>query len=365
MIKFTQQKFTGLLVVLAMVVMAAPAVYAAPAGPGEAGGGGIAWGMMLMQLFGGLALFLFGMEQMADGLKSAAGNKMKQILARFTKNRVKAAMTGAATTAVIQSSSVTTVLVVGFVSAGLMTLTQSVGVIMGANVGTTLTAQIVAFKVGKVALLLVAVGFFMLFVGKKDRMKQIGGIVMGLGLIFFGMEIMSDGMKPLRSYQPFIDFMAGMERPLLGILTGAIFTALVQSSSATTGLVIALATQGLLGLPAGIALIFGSNIGTCVTAWLASLGKSREALRVAYVHVIFNVLGVVLWFALIPYLAEMVRALSPVASGLEGGEKLAAEVPRQIANAHALFNIANTVIMLPFAGLLGAFVMRIVPDRPE
>lgn len=228
-----------------------------------------------MHLFGGIALFLFGMEQMAGGLKSAAGNKMKDILARFTTHRVKAALTGCVTTAIIQSSSVTTVLVVGFVSAGLMTLTQSVGVIMGANVGTTFTAQIVAFKVGKAALLLVALGFAMLFVGKRDAVKQSGNIVMGLGLVFLGMDIMSDAMEPLRSYQPFIDVMARMENPVLGILVGAVFTAMVQSSSATTGIVIALASQGLLEFPAGIALIFGANIGTCFTAWLAALGKSR------------------------------------------------------------------------------------------
>ena len=324
-----------------------------------------AWGTMVMQLLGGLALFLFGMEQMAGGLKSAAGAKVKDILARFTSNRVKAALTGATVTAIIQSSSVTTVLVVGFVSAGLMSLAQSVGIIMGANVGTTITAQIVAFKVTKGALGMIAIGFTMLFVSKRDRVKQAGNILMGLGLVFFGMAVMSEAMYPLRSYQPFIDLMTRMQNPLLGILAGAVFTALVQSSSATTGVVIALASQGLLSLPAGIALIFGANIGTCVTAMLASIGKSREARRVALVHVIFNVTGVVLWVFFIPLLAGWVEGFSPKHADLEGHARLAAEVPRQIANAHAMFNITNTVILLPFTSVLAAISIRLVPDRPE
>ncbi|NNL99110.1 MAG: Na/Pi cotransporter family protein, partial [Gammaproteobacteria bacterium] len=266
---------------------------------------------MVMGLLGGLALFLFGMEQMSDGLKAAAGNSMKTLLGRLTRNRVTAALTGATVTALIQSSSVTTVLVVGFVSAGLMTLPQSIGVIMGANVGTTVTAQIVAFKVEEAALLIIAVGFAMLFLSNNDRVKQYGNIIMGLGMVFFGMSTMSEAMEPLRTYQPFIDLMAKMENPLLGILAAAVFTAMVQSSSATTGIVIAMASQGLITLAAGIALIFGSNIGTCVTALLAAFGKSTEAVRVACVHVLFNVAGVLLWVMFIPQLAGIVAAVSP------------------------------------------------------
>jgi phosphate:Na+ symporter len=315
-------------------------------------------------LAGGLALFLFGMEQMTDALKQVAGGGMKAALARLTTNRFSAAGAGALVTAVIQSSSVTTVLVVGFISAGLMTLTQSVGVIMGANVGTTVTAQIVAFKVTQYALVLVAAGFAMLFVSKRDRVRQYGAMLMGLGLIFFGMELMSDATSPLRSYEPFIALMQQMANPFWGILVGAAFTAVVQSSSATTGVVIVLASQGFITLAAGIALIFGANVGTCVTALLAALGKPREAVRAAAVHVVFNVAGVLLWLAFIPYLAEAVHLFSPAAPGLAGTERLAAETPRQIANAHTVFNVANTLLFLPFAGLMAKLVTRLVPDRP-
>ena len=319
---------------------------------------------ILMSLGGGLALFLYGMDKMASGMKSAVGAKMKAILARFTSNRIKAAITGSVVTAVIQSSSVTTVLAVGFVSAGLMTLGQSVGVIMGANVGTTVTAQIVAFRVQEAALALIAIGFLLLLPGKKDLRRQLGNVLMGLGLVFFGMSIMGQGVYPLRSFEPFIDFMATLKNPFLGILVGAAFTALVQSSSATTGIVITLASQGLIELPAGISLIFGANVGTCVTALLATIGKTRDAFRVAIVHVIFNVFGVLLWLAFIPQLATLVQLLSPSASEFHGVDKLAEEVPRQIANAHTVFNVANTLLLLPFTQLLARLVGRMVPDKP-
>ena len=324
----------------------------------------IQWGVMGMTLFGGLALFLFGMEQMATSLKAVAGDRMKSILARLTDNRFMGAITGAFVTAVIQSSSVTTVLVVGFISAGLMTLAQSVGVIMGANVGTTITAQIVAFKVTKAALMMIGVGFSMLFISKNDRIKQYGTMLMGLGLVFFGMSIMSDAMKPLRSYQPFLDLMIQMENPLIGILVAAAFTGLIQSSSATTGIVIVMATQGFISLPAGIALSFGANIGTCVTAMLASIGKPREAVRAATVHVFFNVAGVVLWFYFIPYLAELVMWLSPAHPELSGMERMAAETPRQIANAHTVFNIVNTFIFIGFTTQIAKLVQKLLPDKP-
>jgi len=322
------------------------------------------WGVMGMQLFGGLALFLFGMEQMAGALKAVAGQRMKAILARLTSHRVMGAVTGAFVTAVIQSSSVTTVLVVGFISAGLMSLSQSIGVIMGANIGTTITAQIVAFKITKAALLMIGVGFTMLFASKSERIKQYGAMLMGLGLVFFGMSVMSDAMKPLRSYQPFLDLMVQMEAPLIGIVVAAAFTGLIQSSSATTGIVIVMASQGFITLPAGIALAFGANIGTCVTAMLAAIGKPREALRAATVHVLFNVAGVVLWYLFIPQLAELVTLLSPSHPELSGFDRLAAETPRQIANAHTLFNVANTFIFIGFTTQLARFVEWLIPDRP-
>ena len=322
------------------------------------------WWDMGMKLCGGLALFLFGMEQMADALKAVAGERMKTILATLTKNRFTGAITGAFVTAIIQSSSVTTVLVVGFITAGLMSMSQSIGVIMGANIGTTITAQIVAFKVTKAALLMVAVGFAMMFLSNKQKIKQYGAMLMGLGLVFFGMSVMSDAMKPLRSYQPFLDLMVQMEAPIVGILIAAGFTALVQSSSATTGIVIVMASQGFISLPAGIALAFGANIGTCVTALLASIGKPREALRAATVHVLFNVFGVLVWLGFITHLANFVSWFSPSHPELMGAERLAAETPRQIANAHTIFNIANTFIFIGFAGQFARLVEWMVPDKP-
>ncbi len=319
---------------------------------------------ILIGLFGGLALFLFGMEQMTDALKMVAGGGMKRLLARLTTNRFNAAFAGAFVTAVIQSSSVTTVLVVGFISAGLMSLSQSIGIIMGANIGTTITAQIIAFKITQYALVAVAAGFAMLFISKRERIQQYGTMLMGLGLIFFGMQLMSDATRPLRSFEPFINLMQDMENPALGILISAAFTGIIQSSSATTGVIIVLAGQGFITLEAGIALAFGANIGTCVTALLAALGKPREAVRAATVHVLFNVAGVLLWLGFIDELALLVREISPKATGLAGTDLLAAETPRQIANAHTLFNVANTVIFIWFTVPIARLVQRLVPEKP-
>ena len=349
-----------MLILLMTTVAATLAVFPALAATPEQN---MAWGEMGMKLFGGLALFLFGMEQMSESLKAVAGERMKTILAKLTSNRFIGAATGAFVTAIIQSSSVTTVLVVGFITAGLMSLSQSVGIIMGANIGTTITAQIVAFKVTKAALLMVGVGFTMLFASKNERVKQYGTMLMGLGLVFFGMSVMSDAMKPLRSYQPFLDLMIQMENPLIGILIAAGFTGLIQSSSATTGIVIVMASQGFITLPAGIALAFGANIGTCVTAMLASIGKPREAVRAATVHVLFNVAGVVILFFFIPQLAEMVAWISPAHPELSGVERLAAETPRQVANAHTVFNVANTLIFIGFTSQLARLVEFMIPDR--
>jgi phosphate:Na+ symporter len=326
---------------------------------------GLDWLTMAKGLFGGLALFLFGMEQMSSALSSALGNEMKELLSRLTRNRFMAVLTGAFVTAVVQSSSVTTVLVVGFVTTGMMTMSQSIGVIMGANVGTTITAQIVAFKVEEAALWMIAIGFLMLYLSKQDRIRHYGSMLMGLGLIFYGMGLMGDGMYPLRNYPPFLDLMGRMDNAFFGILVGAAFTALVQSSSATTAIVITMAAQGVISLEAGIALAFGANIGTCVTALLATLGKSREALRAATAHVVFNVAGVLIWLPFISLLASWVTGVSPSHPELEGSARLAAEVPRQIANAHTLFNIANTLIFIAFTTQIGRIVKWLVPEKAE
>ncbi len=350
---------------LLLICAAFAGLAATPAAAAAAdSGAGIAWGNMGMTLAGGLALFLFGMDQMADGLKAAAGERMKVVLARLTTNRFMGAMTGAFVTAIIQSSSVTTVLVVGFITAGLMSMSQSIGIIMGANIGTTITAQIVAFKVTKLALLMIAMGFSMQFFSKREKMMHYGGILMGLGMVFFGMSVMSNAMSPLRSYQPFLDLMASMDNPMIGILVAAAFTGLVQSSSATTGIVIVMASQGFITLPAGIALAFGANIGTCVTAMLAAIGKPREAIRAALVHVLFNVFGVLIWLGFIPYLAQFVVWFSPAHPEFTGVDRLAAEAPRQIANAHTVFNIANTFIFIGFSVQLARLVEWLVPDKP-
>jgi len=315
-------------------------------------------------LLGGLALFLFGMDIMTQALKSAAGDYMKDILSKLTRNRFVGVGVGAFVTAVIQSSSVTTVILVGFISAGLMSMSQSVAVIMGANIGTTITAQILAFKVTKLALPIIAVGFGIAFTSKRNDWRQIGMGILGLGMVFYGMSVMSDGLNPLRSYQPFIDFMVNLQNPLLGVAVGMIFTALVQSSSATTGILIVLASQGLISLEPAIAIALGANIGTCITAGLAVIGKPREAVRAAVVHALFNVTGVLLWIGFIPQLAQIAEWLSPVAEGVSGMEHLASETPRQIANVHTFFNVTNTILLMAFTTQIARLAEWLVPDKP-
>ena len=310
------------------------------------------WPILLITLFGGLALFLHGMDRMTEALKVVAGDRLRTILSRLTSNRIVGAVTGAGLTAIIQSSSVTTVLVVGFITSGLMTLAQGIGVILGANVGTTITAQVIAFKVTKYALALVAVGFGLTFFGRSETRHAWGKAILGLGLVFFGMVVMGDAMDPLREYQPFVDAMEGLRNPFLGILVGAGFTAIIQSSSATTGLVIVLASAGLIDLDAGIALVLGANIGTSVTAILAAIGKPRNAQRAALAHTLFNTLGVLIWLPFIGVLADIV---SSIGGGLE----------REVANAHTIFNLANTVIFIGFTNRLAALARRVLPDRSD
>lgn len=317
-----------------------------------ADGDGIDWFIVVTGLFGGLAVFLFGMDRMTEALRVAAGNRIRHALARLTRNRFLGAASGAGVTAIIQSSSVTTVLVVGFISSGVMSLSQGIGVILGANIGTTITAQVVAFSVSRYALSIVAIGYGMAFFGKSEKRTMQGNLIMGLGLIFFGMSVMGGAMEPLRAYQPFIDLMAAMRNPLLAVGVGLAFTALVQSSSATTGIVIVLASEGLITPEAGIALVLGANVGTSVTAQLAALGKAPEAVRAAVVHTLFNLLGALAWLPFVGYLAQVVDAI--------GGPQA-----RQIANAHTIFNVANTVVFLAFVPQLERLVVRLVPDRAE
>ena len=315
-------------------------------------------------LFGGMALFLFGMDIMTLALKSAAGDYMKGLLRKMTSNRLVGVGMGVFVTSIIQSSSVTTVILVGFISAGLMSLSQSVAVILGANIGTTITAQILAFNVSRIALPLVAIGFLLSFVVKGNSWRQAGRMILGLGLIFYGMGIMSDSMSPLRAYEPFVQYMVDMHSLLLAALVGAVFTAVIQSSSATTGILIVMAAQGLIALEPAVAIVLGANIGTCVTVLIAAIGKPREALRSAMVHVLFNVAGVALWIGFIPQLAELAQLISPGQEGLGEASRLAAETPRQLANAHTLFNVLNAFLFLGFTTQLARLVEWLIPDRP-
>ncbi len=311
------------------------------------------WTTITIGLLGGLGLFLYGMEKMSDALNQLAGDGMKRVLTTLAGDRVRGLITGTVFTAVTQSSSVTTVMCVSFVAAGLMSFSQSMGLILGANIGTTITAQLVAFKVTKYAMFLVAGGVLLQMISKGDKTKQWGRVVLGLGLLFVGMNTMGDAMKPLRTYEPFIELMQQMANPLLGMLVSAIFTALVQSSSATMGVVIALATQQLISFPAGLALMLGANIGTCVTAGLAVIGRSTEAKRVAGAHVFFNLGGAII---VLPFLGVIAGVIGP-----ENGDS--ANLTRAIANAHTFFNIGMAILFLPFLTFIANFLTKIIPQE--
>ena len=313
---------------------------------------GFSFFLIIIGLFGGLGMFLYGMEMMSDGMKMTAGNSMRSILKKLTSNRFIAVFVGAFITMIIQSSSATTVMLVSFVNSGLLNFVQALGVILGSNIGSTVTAQIVAFKVTDYALLLIAVGSIMTLFSKKDSAKHIGFVILGFGLLFYGMKVMSDTMKPLRTDPTFNSILTSFENPFLGILAGAIFTALIQSSSATTGIVITLASSGSITLEAGIPLILGANIGTCITALLAGLKATRDAKRVAIGHVLFNVIGVLVFCFWIPTFADLVAQTTD-------------NVPRQIANAHTIFNIVSTMLFIPFAPFISRTIIRYFPDKEK
>jgi Na/Pi-cotransporter len=318
--------------------------------------------LLIAGLIGGLGLFLLGMTMMSDGMQNAAGDKMRTILSQITHNRIIAVGVGTFVTMVIQSSSATTVMLVSFVHSKLMKFRQSIGVILGAGIGTTITAQLIAFKLTDYSLLLIGIGFILNSFTKSKNLRNIGKTILGFGILFFGMHIMSDSMFPLRSFSPFIDFIVKLENPFLGILVGAIFTALIQSSSAFIGIMIILATQGLLTIEASIPLLFGANIGTAITAILAGIKTDREAKQVALAHTLIKVIGVLIFLFWIPQFVEIVKLVSPKSS-LSGGNfnSLAETVPRQIANAHTVFNIVLTCLILPFINLFGKLVEKLLP----
>ncbi|WP_368248065.1 Na/Pi cotransporter family protein, partial [Intestinimonas butyriciproducens] len=288
----------------------------------------------ILGLLGGLALFLHGMQMMSSGLEAAAGNRMKGILEKLTANRLLGILVGAVITAVIQSSSATTVMVVGFVNSGMMTLRQAVWIIMGANIGTTITGQLIALDVGVLAPLFAFIGVAMMVFLKKPQSHHFGSIIGGLGVLFIGMDMMSASMAPLREMPGFVSLMTTFSNPVIGILAGALFTAVIQSSSASVGILQALANSGVIGLPSAVYVLFGQNIGTCITAVLASIGTSRNAKRATIIHLMFNVIGTILFTVLciLTPLVGVVQGITPT------------NPAAQIANMHTIFNIVTTLI---------------------
>ena len=306
-------------------------------------------------LLGGLALFLYGMQMMSNGLEAAAGNKMKQILEKLTANRFLGVLVGAGITAVIQSSSATTVMVVGFVNSGMMTLRQAVWIIMGANIGTTITGQLIALDVGAVAPLLAFLGVALVVFIKKQKVHHYGLIVAGLGILFIGMDMMSSAMMPLRDSEAFISLMTKFSNPFLGILAGAVFTAIIQSSSASVGILQALASSGLIGLGNAVYVLFGQNIGTCITAILAAIGTNRNAKRTTIIHLMFNIIGTIIFttVCILTPLTDLIASITPD------------NVAAQIANMHTLFNIVTTLLLLPFGTYLAKLATKILPEKKD
>ena len=310
---------------------------------------------IVLGLLGGLALFLYGMQMMSSGLEAAAGNRMKQILEKLTSNRFLGVAVGAGITAAIQSSSATTVMVVGFVNSRLMTLRQAVWLIMGANIGTTITGQLIALDVGALAPVFAFLGVALIVFLKKAVFHHYGQIIAGLGILFIGMEMMGTAMEPLRDSPVFIDLMTRFSNPVFGILIGMVFTAVIQSSSASVGILQTLAKGGLIGLPHAVYILFGQNIGTCVTAVLASVGAGRSAKQTTLIHLFFNLIGTTLFTLLCVFtpLTAFVEGLTPAAPAA------------QIANMHTIFNVATTLLLLPFGERLASLAEKLLPEKPE
>ena len=312
---------------------------------------------MCISLFGGLGLFLFGMNMMGDGLQNAAGDKLKVFFEKLTSNPIKGVLTGAIITAIIQSSSATTVMIVGFVNAQLMNLYQATAVIMGANIGTTITGQLVTLDIQSIIPVFIGVGALMILFAKKDTMKHLGSIVLGFGVLFLGMDIMKNSMDPLQSSPMFMELLKKLDGNMfLGILAGLVMTGILQSSSATTGILIALAGTGIMNITMIIPILFGCNIGTCVTSIISSIGTSKTAKKAAIIHLLFNVIGTIIFIPLFGVLTWAVTELPIIGSH---------EVTRQIANAHTIFNVVSTAILLPFTPLLVKMSNKIIRGEDE
>ena len=303
-------------------------------------------------IMGGLGLFLYGMNLMGDGLQKSAGSKLKRIIELLTSNIIMGVLVGMVVTMVIQSSSATTVMVVGFVNAGIMSLPQAIGVIMGANIGTTITAQLVSLDVDFLAPVALGIGIVIYMFSNKPKHKNIAEILIGFGILFTGMDFMKEAVKPLAGYQGFTDMLLSFgHHPILGVLMGFAITAIVQSSSASMGMLIALASQGLIPITAALPILYGENIGTCVTSLISSIGASRNARRAAIMHLTFNVLGsMIFMFILSKPIVAIVTAIDPT------------DAARQIANAHTLFNVINVILLLPFNKLIVKLALKLVPE---
>lgn len=309
----------------------------------------------VMGLLGGLALFLYGMQMMSTGLEVAAGNKMRVILEKLTANRFVGVLVGAVITAIIQSSSATTVMVVGFVNSGMMTLNQAIWIIMGANIGTTITGQLIALDVSEIAPLVAFLGVVAIVFLKNEKVKHVGEILAGIGVLFIGMDMMGSAMKPLADSESFVSILTKFENPLIGIVAGAIFTALIQSSSASVGILQTLAGSEVIGLQGAAFVLFGQNIGTCITAFLASVGTSRNAKRTTLIHIMFNVFGTVVF--------TILCLATPIILMVEGWTP--GNAPAQIANMHTMFNVVTTLLLLPVGTLLGKLATAILKDKRE
>lgn len=309
----------------------------------------------ILSLIGGLALFLYGMHQMGYGLEMAAGDRMQAILEKLTSNRFIGILVGAGITALIQSSSATTVMVIGFVNSGLMKLDKAVWVIMGANIGTTITGQLIALDISAIAPIFAIVGTIMIAFMKNKRVNSIGEIIGGLGILFIGMGMMSSAMTPLQNEPQFINMMATFSNPLLGILAGAVFTAVIQSSSASIGILQSMAAAGIIPLQSAVFVLFGQNIGTCITSLLASLSANRNAKRATLVHFLFNVIGTVIFVSLC-----MILPFTDWVAQFTGSNIMA-----QIANVHTIFNITTTILLLPFGKWLADVTYKIIPLKDD
>lgn len=310
---------------------------------------------ILFGLIGGLGLFLYGMNVMSTGLQKAAGDKLKTIIGMLTTNKFMAVIVGAGVTAIIQSSSASTVMVVGFVNAGMMKLSQAVGVIMGANIGTTITAQIISFKIERYAPIIVGVAVGVWIFSKSRKIKQLAEAFIGFGILFIGLMFMGDALRPLREYESFRQMLVNFgQYPLLGVLAGFIITVIVQSSSASTGILLALAMEGLIPIESGLPILFGINMGTTTTAIISSIGANNTAKRAAAFHFLFNLTGTLIFMIFLQGLTfRVISYLSPN------------DVPRQIANAHTIFNVVTTLMLMPFTGLLVKVAKKIIPGEEE